>query len=346
MIMKKYRVGIVGTGGIAHAHIQGYRSVANDICEVVAACDANQRVLNEYCSKYDIPYHFTNAIDLIESGKVDVISLLTPPSVRSDIIFPAFDNGIHILVEKPFAECLSDAISFVEAAEKAGVGLAVNQSLRFMPDVLKMRELVKAGKIGQIRFISHDHYQNRTQTKGWRKDEKRLEISIFSIHILDRIRWLVGSKPKKVSAVTRYWDDNVKGETFTSLTIQFENGVIGTMVSNWHSVIPDCRFRIDGTKGSILSEKKAVTGDESTLTIKYTNKEAEKYSFNRRNAAKMNMGESMKELLSALNENRQPHNSGRDNLQTMAIVDAAYLSSSRDGYLINIKELGLNKALL
>ena len=344
--MKKYRIGIVGTGGIAHAHIEGYRAVAGDLCTVAAGCDPNREVLDAYCSKYDIPHRFTNARELIESGEVDVISLLTPPAVRAEVIFPAVEHGIHLLVEKPFAESLSDAVAFVEAAERSGTGLAVNQSLRFMPDVLAMHELITTGEIGQVRFIAHEHYQNRTRTRGWRKDEKRLEISIFSIHILDRVRWLAGSLPKASSAVTRYWDENVRGETFTALTIQFESGAVGTMVSNWHSpTLPACRIRVDGTEGSILSEKRAATADESVLTIHRAGGEVEKRPFGRKGASRINMGESVGELLTALEEKREPHNSGRDNLQTMAIVDAAYLSASRDGARVEIAELEGGSAL-
>ena len=346
VIMKKYRIGIVGTGGIAHAHIDGYRSIASDLCTVAAGCDPNREVLDTYCSRYDIPHRFTSASDLIQSGEVDVISLLTPPAVRAEVIFPAVERGIHLLVEKPFTESLTDAVSFVEAAERSGTGLAVNQSLRFMPDVLAMRELVTAGEIGEVRFVAHDHFQNRERTGGWRKDEERLEISIFSIHVLDRVRWLAGSLPRTVSAVTRHWDKNVQGETFTALTIQFESGAVGTMVSNWHArTLPECRFRIDGTEGSILSEKRAIAADKSSLTIQRVGGEAERRSFEQERAARMNMGESMKELLVSLEEGREPHNSGRDNLQTMAIVDGAYLSASRDGARIEIAELEGGSAL-
>ena len=117
--MNGYRIGIVGCGGIAHRHIAGYRKVAHDLGEVVAGCDIDKEQLNGYCDQYDIPNRFTNAADMIASGEVDVISLLTPPAVRHDVIFPAIEKGIHLLVEKPFGETLCDAVSFVEAAEKS-----------------------------------------------------------------------------------------------------------------------------------------------------------------------------------------------------------------------------------
>ena len=111
--MDGFRIGIVGCGGIAHRHVAGYRMVASDLGEVVAGCDPNTDTLNAYCDQYDIAHRFTDPADLIASGEVDVISLLTPPAVRHDVIFPAIEKGIHLLVEKPFGESLSDAVSFV-----------------------------------------------------------------------------------------------------------------------------------------------------------------------------------------------------------------------------------------
>jgi predicted dehydrogenase len=245
-----------------------------------------------------------------------------------------------MLVEKPFAEKMSDAVSFVEAAEKAGVVLAVNQQLRFMPDILKAREMIDSTGLGEIRFIAHDHFQNRTRTRGWRKDEERLEISIFSIHVLDRVRWLMGRPPEAVAAVTRYWDENVRGETFTSLTVQFKGGPIGTMVSNWHSMtMPVCRLRVDGTKGSLVSVKERIHADQCTLTVHPLEGEAKRYDCSRQNNFTMAMGESMKRLVQAASTGTQPVHSGRDNLETMAIVDGAYLSASRGGEIIDISKI-------
>jgi predicted dehydrogenase len=277
---------------------------------------------------------------MIASGEVDVISVLTPPAARADILFPAAAHGVHVLVEKPFAENMADAVGFVEAARTAGTVLAVNQSLRFMPDILEAKHIIEGGAVGEVRYAEHGHYQNRTRTKGWRTNEERLEISIFSIHILDRVRWLVGRMPRAVSAVTRHWSDDVRGETFAALTIQFEGGAVGTMNSNWHSLeLPECRLRIDGTAGSITSAKRGVAADEMTLTLKRVGEEAASKVFSEEKAARNGMGRSMEELLAATTEGRQPHHSGKDNLQTMAVVDAAYLSASREGQLVEIAEV-------
>lgn len=333
------RIGLVGCGGIARRHIEGYRRELMGRADVVAGCDPNKETLNAFCETYSVGSRFADVDEMIASGEVDVISLLTPPAVRDDVIYPAVDAGIHVLVEKPFAERLGDAAGFVHAAERANVKLAVNQQLRFMPDVIAIQEAITAGTLGDVRHVAHDHYQNRTRTRGWRRDESRLEISIFSIHILDRIRSLAGVSPKTVSAETRSWDPNVKGETFTSLRIMFENEAVGTMLSSWHGIaLPECRLRVDGTSGSALSLKDGVASDSATVRMQTIDGDLEEQTFHQEEAFVHAMGGSMKRLVEAIETDTEPPHSGRDNLETMEIVDGAYLSAER-GEPVSVEEL-------
>ncbi|MFQ6039704.1 MAG: Gfo/Idh/MocA family protein [Candidatus Poribacteria bacterium] len=212
--MQKYRIGLVGCGGIAHSHINGYQTVAGELGEVVAGCDLNREILDPFCDRYDVPHRFTNVQDLINSGEVDVITLLTPPSVREEVIFPAAESGVHLLVEKPFAENIADAVSFVEAAERGGVVLAVSQQFRFMPE------------------------------------------------------------------------------------------------------------------GSLLLQKRSATVDQATLRVHRLDGEIEQRDCSGENIFRSAIGESMRRLLLAVDTGTEPTHSGRDNLQTMSIVDAAYLSAS------------------
>jgi predicted dehydrogenase len=336
----RHRIGLVGCGGIAHRHLAGYRAVAAELGEVVAGCDPNRETLDAFCDRYGLAHRFTSPRDLIASGEVDVIGLLTPPVVRAEVIYPALERGISVLVEKPFAESLADAGAFVRAAERGPARLAVNQQLRFMPDVLLARDLIAAGELGELRLVTHDQLQNRTRTRGWRKDEARLEISIFSIHLLDRVRWLVGRPPEAATAVTRRWSDEVRGETFTALTVQFQGGAVGTMVSSWHALaLPECRLRIDGTAGSFLSVKREVLADGCQATVQRPGQEPTVHDCSRPSAFESCMGESMRRLLAAIDAGEEPVHSGRDNLATMAIVDAAYLSASRGGERVELAEL-------
>lgn len=338
--MSRHRVGIVGAGGIAHSHVRGYRSVAGSLCEVVAACDVNADALAAFCDTQAIALQFTDAQTMIASGEVDVIALLTPPSVRADVIFPAVEAGIHMLVEKPFGESYREARAYAEAAGGAGAKMAVNHELRFTPDVLAIREAVLGGRLGELLSVSHEHYCDRRNTTGWRATEERLEIAIFSIHLIDRVQWLVGAEPLAVTALTREWIPTVRGETFTALTIEFDGGIVGSIVSSWNALgLPECRLRVDGTKGSALSLKDQVTSDACRLGIQRDGSEPETTDMMQDGLFAHAMGESMRRLLEAVEDGSEPAHSARDNLKTMAIMDAAHLSAHRGGARVQTAEV-------
>ena len=92
-------------------------------------------------------------------------------------------------------------------------------------------------------------------------------------------------------------------------------------------------------QSGLLSVKKSITSNECTLTLQPVDGEAESKDCSRQNAFTMAMGESMKRLVQAIDTGRQPPHSGRDNLETMAIVDAAYLSASRGGAKVDVDEI-------
>ncbi|MBI3945170.1 MAG: Gfo/Idh/MocA family oxidoreductase [Armatimonadetes bacterium] len=344
--MSKHRIGLVATGGIARSHIRSYRLVLAERAEVVAACDPNPETLHRFCDTYGIAARYATAKEMIGSGGVDVIAVLTPPVVRREVLLPAFEAGVHVLVEKPFTESLADAVEFVQRAENAGVQLAVNQNMRFLPEIDALRAVLAEGWMGRVHLCAHDHFQRRTTVDGWRAREERLEIAIFSIHILDRLRWLLGVKPLAVSAVTRAGTpplvegDLPRGEMFTQLTVQFEGGAVGTMISSWLSRgLPECRIRVDGDGGSLLAVKPSWAAPTVALSIFREGCEPEERTVTVESASLRSYGRSMGALLDAIESGEPAVNSGRDNLHTMEIVDGAYLSAARGGALVRVADL-------
>ena len=337
-----YRIGLVGTGGVAKAHFAGYQAILGDRAKVVAGCDPNRATLTAYCDERNIPLRFTDAKSLLDSGEVDVIVLLTAPEIRAEYIYPALEKGIHVLVEKPFGNSYAECCSYVDAADRSNATLAVSQNLRFYPDIEWARDKVSRGELGELTYIAHDHFQWRMKTEGWRKTETRLEIAVFSIHILDRIRWVAGLVPERMSALTRKsWQtaDAPSGEIFTNLRIEFENGAIGQMTSSWYSRETESKLRVDGKLASLVATRSSATAPEGHGSITYDDGSSQKEKFSRVDAGRKAFGYSLKELLDAIDEEREPIHSGRDNLQTMTIVDGAYLSAARGGDPVTVEEV-------
>jgi predicted dehydrogenase len=121
--------------------------------------------------------------------------------------------------------------------------------------------------------------------------------------------------------------------------VVFENDAVGTMLSSWHgTTLPECRLRVDGTLGSAVSLKESVVADSATIRIQTTDGDLDERTFHQEEAFTHAMGGSMKRQVNAVATGSEPPHSGRDNLETMQIVDGAYLSAER-GEPVTVEEL-------
>lgn len=342
---RRHRVGLVGTGGVAHSHMSGFHSVVGDRATVTAACDPRSPVLQEFCDRYAITGRYPDAKSMVMSGDVDVIVVLTPPAVRDEILEPALDCGVHLLIEKPFAESATRAVEYVRAADAAGVRIAVGQNFRWFPEHQWMKTQLDSPDMGRLRYLDHRSFQDRPQPPGvWRAEESRLEMAIFSIHLIDRIQWMAGLPPRAVAAVTRKDESaGLPGEQFTSLIVQFEGGLVAHMTSNWMSkALPVNDMRVDALHGSVtVTRAGPMAGDaighaqikgQAATSQHFPDPEGERHG-------PRTYGHSLLAFLEALDEDKEPPHSGRDNLRTMAIMDAAYASAGRGGQLVQIAEV-------
>lgn len=341
--MKRARIGIVGTGGIAHGHLAGYRRVLGDAVSIVAACDPRQDVAVAFAEKWGIPRTFNDARELIRSGEVDVIVLLTPPAVREEVIFPAIDAGVPVLVEKPFATDGPSAVRFTEASEQAGVPIAVSQNLRWLPEHRWASEQVLSGRLGQVEHLDARSFQYRPQQTGaWRANEAKLEMAIFSVHILDRIQSLAAGIPETVSAVTRRVRHSpIQGEQFSTVTIQFDDDAVAQMTSSWRSRgLPSQDLRVDGDEASIAVHRRdPAHGDAQGLLQRHGEPITVVQFPDSPSAAVVDtFGHSLAEFLASIAQDRSASHSARNNLRTMGIMEAAYLSAERGGSAVAVAE--------
>lgn len=145
---KTYRVGIIGCGRIAPAHVNGYQS--SDRYKLVAAADVKPDVGKALCQKFDIPAFYDSYAEMLERENLDVVSVTTWPGTHAEITVAAAKAGVRgILCEKPMAPSLGEAAAMVEACQAHGVKLAIGHQHRFNPSWNRAKELIAEGAIGQ-----------------------------------------------------------------------------------------------------------------------------------------------------------------------------------------------------
>ena len=188
--MKKFKVGLVGAGGVTELHLEGYKGNPERIA-VTAICDPNEEILNHRADKYGIPQRYTNLEAFIKESGVDVAVVCTPTSLRKQIVLPLLEAGIPLFVEKPFSDTLSDAVEITEKAKQLGIPVAVNQNFRrhYTFDIVK--KIVAENRIGKVTMITFTNMFFRQDT-GWRLDCERHALSVMGIHWFDGFRQVLG----------------------------------------------------------------------------------------------------------------------------------------------------------
>jgi predicted dehydrogenase len=149
--MKKYKVGVIGTGYIGMVHTEILRLITD--AEVVAVADSNKELATNAAEKFNIPKVYYNAIDLVNDKEIDVIHNCTPNSLHYDINSKAILAGKEVLSEKPLSMNSKESGELVKLAEKHGTVTGINFCYRYYPVVQEAAARVRKGELGDVRAV-------------------------------------------------------------------------------------------------------------------------------------------------------------------------------------------------
>lgn len=145
--MEKVRIGIIGVGGMGYAHCKIVKALPET--ELTCLCDIDENVAKQRGEEFRVKY-FTEYKELIKSGLCDAVIVATPHWFHPEISIFAFENGLHVLSEKPIAVKVSDADKMIEAAKRSGKVFSIMFQRRTEPLFKKAYEIVKSGALGEI----------------------------------------------------------------------------------------------------------------------------------------------------------------------------------------------------
>ena len=148
----RVRLGIIGIGGRASAHISALNEI--DACEITALCDIDPDHLQNGVDqvKGAKPGTFRDYTKLLEQPNVDAVAIVTPNQLHKEMTIRALEAGKHVLCEKPMGITMEDCDEVVAAAKKSRYLLQYGMQLRHTPTFIKVNELVQGGAIGNIRY--------------------------------------------------------------------------------------------------------------------------------------------------------------------------------------------------
>ncbi len=327
---KKFRprIGIIGCGGIVPTHLKAYRKARY---RVVALTDPlGERAEEKRDQFYPKARLCRSAEELLGRTDIDVVDIATHPEVRPALVAAAIRSGKHVLSQKPFVVDLAVGRRLVAAARRKGLKLAVNQNGRWAPHVSYARQAISAGLIGEVTSVDVQVHWDHNWCAGTPFDKvHHLALFDFGIHWFDMVHcYFHGKKAKSVSAtVNRSKSQRTRPPLLAQAIVQYPRGQASLGFRGDTRFGPQDRTLIVGTKGTIVSEGPNL--NEQTLTL-HTSKGV---------ASPRLVGQwfpdgfdgTMSELICAVEENREPSNSARDNLQSLALCMAALRSADGGG---------------
>jgi len=346
--MKKLRWGVIGCGGIADRRtIPGIVLAEN--AELVAVMDVNMELAKKVGEKYNISDVYDNIDDLLANDNVDAVYIATPVFLHKDQSIAAINAGKHVLVEKPIAMTVTEAMEIVEMAEKKNLKLSVGLMMRYHTYHQEIKRIIEEGKIGDIVSMRAQFTCWYPEIEGsWRQTKKYGgggALMDLGVHCIDLLMYLSGMKVCGLNAICDTQTFKYEVDDSASLVMKMENGAHAYVDVNFN--IPDdaaqARLEFYGTKGSIIAD--GTLAQEEVGTVKVTLSDPAGYdAFQKRGelnsymleGASGNMYTKEIETLSdAIINNKTPLITAEQGIFVQKITEAAY-EASASGNFINL----------
>lgn len=266
--MDKVRLGIIGIGNMGSGHCNNL--MEGRVPELALVAVADRKESRREWAKQALPEEvqiFEEGGDLITSGLCDAVLIATPHYQHPVLAKKAFENGLHVMCEKPAGVYTKQVREMNEAAAKSGrvFGMMFNQRTNCV--YRKMKEIVESGAYGQIKrvnWIITDWYRTQAyyNSGGWRAtwDGEGGGVLLNQCpHNLDLLQWICGL-PVKVQAFCHNgkWHD-IEVEDDVTAYLEFANGATGVFVTTTGDAPGTNRFEITLEKGKLVCEQEKLS---------------------------------------------------------------------------------------
>lgn len=196
--MRALKAGVIGLG-VGQRHVAAYRAM--DGVEVAAVCDIDPVKLDAVAREHGVAKAHTDYRAVVEDPDIDLVSVCSFDDAHVDQAVAAFENGKHVMVEKPIALYREDAERLLRAQQDSGRRISTNVILRESPRFKEIRDLVRRGAFGDVFYMEGDYLHQILWkiTEGWRGKMDFYCVTYGGgIHLIDLMRWILGREVTEV----------------------------------------------------------------------------------------------------------------------------------------------------
>jgi len=329
---KSVRIGIIGAGGIAQvSHIPNLSAVTS--AELASICDANIGRAVSVADRFDVSEYYDDPEIMLKRAQLDCVVIATPTISHLPLCQTAFENGVDVMVEKPFARNYKEALRIVELAEDNGKLIMVGMNHRFREDTTLLKEILEKNDLGEL-FMVRSGWLKRLGVWGrpyWFTDPKLAGGGVLidlGLQMIDVVMYILGSPT--VVDVSCGLSNKLLGlevEDTASVFLRFDNDVTFLLEVSWANCdAQDIAYTwFSGSQGSasinpmrmnrrqgdrIIAESVPVMADEVVLYRRSFQTE-------------------IAHFVDCVHDRNEPLSSGRSVLAAIEVVDKLYETAGR-----------------
>lgn len=333
MTVRPLRCAVIGCGFFATNQLHAWHDI--DAVEIVAICDRDPARLAIVGDRFGIARRYVAADDLFGDGGFDFVDIATTVASHRPLVELAARHGVPAICQKPFASTLADGRAMVDCCRTAGVALMVHENFRWQSAIRAVRHAIEAGSIGRVFWgrVSFRSAFDVFSGQPYLAEGKRFIIEDLGIHSLDVARYLFGDVAR-LTARTQRINAAIKGEDVATMLLDHEGGAISVVDCSYATRLarepfPETLVEVDGSDGTIrLAQDYRLTVTTGGGTTE-TDVSPKLLPWAER--PWHNIQESVlaiqRHWADSLRAGTEPDTSGRDNLKTLALVEAAYASA-------------------
>ncbi len=231
------RVAVVGAGYWGINHVRNFHQLG----ALQIICDANANSLQRFAENFPEAQLETDYQTVLHHPNIQGLVIATPAETHFRLASMALEAGKHVLVEKPLTLSVEEGERLVALADKRKLILMVGHLLEYHPAVLRLREFIESGELGDLHYI----YSNRLNLGKIRREENILWS--FAPHDIAIILRLVGELPSRVNATGgAYLQPHIADVTVTNM--EFPNGTRAQIFVSWLHPYKEQRLVVVGSK--------------------------------------------------------------------------------------------------
>jgi predicted dehydrogenase len=246
---RRYRAAIVGTGGIAVAHVQALQALAPRV-ELVAVADVDPTRAKTFAQRWGVPHAYDGVDELLDEQRLDLVHLCTPPRQHTPLALRCLRAGTRVLVEKPPTLSLTEFDALV-AAESGSTGcVAAVFQHRFGSAAIRLRRMASAGDLGRpllatcaTQWYRDDDYFAAPWRGTWESEGGGPTMG-HGIHQFDLLLSVLG-RWREVSALAVRQARATDTEDVSMALVTFDNGAIASVVNSVVSPRQTSALRFD-----------------------------------------------------------------------------------------------------